>query len=195
VLNGLGHKVEGLDLCTNAFGIFGKVSGATIKNIAFENTSLSAEGNAGLFFFQSNGGVTIDNVYAEIISFSNSAWGCGGLYGFNYGGKVEINNTILIAEGKAIVPNSNGVTYCGAISGRAKTVPAINNSYVITSGVLSANGIVDPHSTAYDKINILPIQYKDEAEFTQARYAENSAIDLSGFGEFWDLSKDVPCFK
>ena len=85
--------------------------------------------------------------------------------------------------------------YSGAISGRAKSVPSFVNTYVITSGLMVANGIDDPHSIVFDKINILPILYKNTESFIQAKQADNSAINFSGFNDFWDLSKDVPCFK
>ena len=118
------------------------------------------------------------------------------MYGFNYHGKTTIKNSIIIANGAALVPNDKGVMYCGAISGRAKDIPFLENTYVISKGLLVADGITtDPHNKAYPNINVLPVIYKTEEEFVRARNENKSPIDLTSFGSFWDLSKDVPCFK
>lgn len=195
VFNGLGHTVEGLNMATNASGIFGKCGGGTFKNIAFTNAKISAS-NSGIFFFQSTSGADFDNVYVEVVEFAGDSWSSGALYGFNYHGKTTIKNSIIIANGAALVPNNKGVMYSGAISGRAKDVPFLENTYVISKGLLVADGITtDPHNQAYPNINVLPVIYKTEEEFVNARNENKSPIDLTSFGSFWDLSKDVPCFK
>ena len=116
------------------------------------------------------------------------------MFGFNYHGRVTISNTIVIANGPALRLNAIGEMYCGAITGRAKTSPFFENSYIISEGLIAANGITtDPHSQAYGKINVLPIIYADEQAFITAR--DENAINLSNYADFWDLTKDVPCFK
>lgn len=195
VFNGLGHTIEGLNIVTQSFGgLFGYANdGAVFKNVSFVNARVG-QGNSGIFFFQSGGKVLFDNVYVQ--AEVDTDWGSGALYGMNFGGQVTIQNSIIVAEGKGLKTNAKGLTFCGAISGRAKNVPVFTNTYIVSSGMIVANGMAsDPHSQAFGKINIIPIIYPNAQAFIDEREKTNSAIDFSTFNDFWDLTKGVPCFK
>ncbi len=190
VFNGLGHKIEGLEIANNGTGLFVTLgNGAVIKNISISKVALNGS-NTGILAYSISGVVTVDNSYFQVDSIVSSSYFSGGLYGAG-NSRASISNSILIVDGLSGGQVSVGN---GALCGRSKVLPSYENFYVISEGSLCGTAPY-ANNTLYDQINNFSIIYKTEGDFVKERYDELSAVDLSGFNGFWDLSKDVPCFK
>ena len=192
IFNGLGHKIEGLEIASNGTGLFAHLgNGATFKNVSFSKAVVNAS-NAGIFCYRTTGVVTIDNVYLQVDSILSSAWYTGVAYGFCYNGRVDISNTIIVSDG---LSGGDVRLYNGALCGRSATLPLCKNVYVISEGLLCGTG-EHVKNIVYAEINNYSIIYKTKSDFVADRYSELTSIDLSTFNaQYWDTTKDVPCFK
>ena len=111
IFDGDGHTVKGLNV-TN--GLFGVISGATVKNLTVEgNVNATVEKAGGIVGFISNSG-TVENCVnkARVITTSHQAGGIvGNVTGTKSAGVVEIIDCVNLAD-------INGVSNISGIVGR-----------------------------------------------------------------------------
>ena len=187
IFNGLGHVISEFGKPEGS-GLYKDSNGGTFKNLAVTGLKLDKYNNAALFYRNVQGNETlIDNVYVEASCAGTNMYS-GGLCAFNFKGSVKVSNTIVKVTG----------TYTqnvGAFIGRSNEMISITNSYAIGE-FLVASEVPNAYNQQFDNINKQPNVKYDSAElFVKARYKDDSKINLDGFNQYWDLSRDVPCFK
>lgn len=136
--DGNNHKIINLKIeSENQYvGMFGYISGGTIKNLALENVSITGTNSSSSTYVgglaSSNYNGTITNVYVTG-QVTGEGWNVGGLLGYNSG-------TVTNAYSTAIV---SGGTYVGGLVGQNYS-KSITNAYAIgtVTGRSNVGGLV-----------------------------------------------------
>lgn len=125
--DGNGYTIDGLKI-TATNGLFGILYNATIKNVAFTNAGLSADGYAA-FLAGITVNATIDNVYVDMLyTLQSGTWSGAIVYSMDY--KTKISNCIFNVE----VNNTGTPYYYGSVGGQSVSglIPEFENVYVIS---------------------------------------------------------------
>ena len=107
----------------NRVGLFGRTTGATLRNIGLEDVSINAEGRAGALVGHAGGG-TIANSYSTGGSVIVTGDRAGGLAG-------QVNHPGTITDSYSSV---NVTAQGGEAGGLTATLIGLNNSYASVSG-------------------------------------------------------------
>ncbi|WP_066020437.1 MULTISPECIES: fibronectin type III domain-containing protein [Clostridium] len=140
VFDGNGHSIKNLSikkLGVSGIGLFGYISGATIKNLKLENVNITSGNYTGALVGNAMGVSTIDNCYSSgiITAYGNSGGLVGGTSGD--GSKININNSG--SSVKMTIVNGDGINgdNVGGIAGGI--TGDITNSYA-TGDITSKTG-------------------------------------------------------
>ena len=138
IFDGLGHTIDGLYVnrsVTDNVGLFGYISGATIRNVGLTGVKITGQNYVGSLVGYNNGG-TISNSYATI---SGSVYGygnrVGGLVGANYG---TIDNSYAIINSGGSV-SGTGDNVGGLVGYNDSNGTIQNGSYASISGSVYGN--------------------------------------------------------
>lgn len=192
--NGLGHTLSGMVIKSANCGLFVRLGTCTIKNVAVTNFTIESGSGSAAFAFRCEGMVRVDNVLVECTYGSSyaSAWS-GGAFAFIYSGSIQASNSLFITTGlqsTESVRTRNG-GFVGRIDARGSL--ELTNAYVVTDGDICATG-THASNVNYAVANA-KTSYATTEAFVKTRKENAERIDLSGFNlQYWDLSKDVPCF-
>ncbi|MEI8377394.1 MAG: GLUG motif-containing protein, partial [bacterium] len=134
-LDGNGYKIKNLTINSTATnsGLFGQTTGATIKNVILENTSVSSTAdNVGTLIGESNASSVTNtaSTNANVTTVGGGTVGTGGLIGYLNGGNV----TSSYSSG-----NVSGVFYTGGLIGLVSGTGNVSYSYS-SANVFSALG-------------------------------------------------------
>lgn len=195
--NGMGYTITGLkvkayrnaanEVCNGA--LFTYINNFTIKNLALKSAKIVGGDGIGALVYRSEGANVIDNVYIECDMSGAGQW-CGGAVAFAFRGSLKISNSVIKSDTSSVSnPDKNG-----AVLGRLSASFEMADSYVISGGTICSIG-AHANNGNNAQANNLSVLYVSAAEFKSIKDKEDSVIDLSGFNDYWDLSKDVPCFK
>lgn len=125
--DGNGYTIDGLKI-TATNGLFGILYNATVKNVAFTNAELSADGYAA-FLAEGTVSTTIDNVYVDMLyTLKSGTWSGAIVYSMDY--DTKISNCIFNVEVNKIgTPH-----YYGSVGGQSVSglIPVFENVYVIS---------------------------------------------------------------
>ena len=170
--DGQNHVISGVymnglstDIDMDGIGLFGFVSGATIKNFVLKNSYIKAQDWAGCIVGEAwvqsgDSDTTIENVYVDkdVTMFSTQktkdAGACvGGFVGGIYGGNVTVNISNCVFAGKVVATNSSVGGFVG--NGYYKTV-VLDNCLMLGSvvGGENSSGFVGYNTQAEDKSKI-----------------------------------------
>lgn len=142
--DGQGHTLKGMTVYMDGVsqasaGLFGSVSGATIKNVGLINSSVTMTNTNGSSYNQAGGIVgyaseaAVINCYnagSVAISGSGSYGRAGGIAGYANGGAI----TNCYSTASAAVSSSNPTNiYAGGVLGYASDSPSVTNCYFLAS--------------------------------------------------------------
>ncbi len=198
--NGLGHTISNFGTIkrikngkyelTGGTGLFCHAGNATFKNVAVTDFVISYEYNNAVFFNSgmTNGEIVIDNVYVEVYNDSAKNQFSAGLFALIYRGTIKVNNSIVVMDG---APSTN----VGSVVARANSKVLLESFYSI-GDFLVASTVANGNNNQYETINNQPnIKFDSKELFIAERNKETTKVDLSGFNDYWDFSKDIPQFK
>lgn len=183
--NGLGHTVSNLTLKTASCGLVCASTGATWKNVRFEDV-VFGNWTQGLFGYKSNGANVIDNVYISLKEFNG--FSCGALFALIESGSVNVSNSVIDVMVEA------RVGYNGLLFGRSDFMTLeMKNVIVFGKGTLCST--MDHSLNRY----FSAINSKSDVLFSDANAVatavKNGTLSFSGFNKYWDVSGNVPKFN
>lgn len=135
-LDGMGYSITNATIGTQG-GLFGRLTGATIKNIGIEDV-VYTDGNQSVFAYVTNNATVFENVYVRVKSFATYGGYVGNrqsVFACNSTSNVagwQINNVLVEAPEIATVNNYGG----GIISFLAHStngMPVANNLVVVSA--------------------------------------------------------------
>ena len=142
--DGDGHKITGLTINSGDYrGLFGNISGGTVKNLTIENANVAGGRYLGILAGNCSYG-TIENIQIKEGSVTGSSYQVGGMIGYS---GATINN-VSVSDVNVVSINSDSagglIGYnSGSISNANATGGAVNGRYSIGGLVGQNYGIID----------------------------------------------------
>ena len=180
--DGRGFTVDGLTV-KGQNGIFGVISGGTLKNVAFTNLKIQNTQNKDTFVLMTYGWeITIDNVFIGITQYGSN-WNA--LYGYSTDTE-KTTRTNSITNMMVVSPTWANTRVLDLVwnnqASNRISPDAYSNVYVISANDLSYG--------REDGVFAGVTKYADVATFKQ----KVNTATLTGFNEYWDLSGEYPVF-
>ena len=199
IFDGNGYTIRGLEI--NRHGLFGIINGGTVKNVAFENVSLSGSNCATLCWFALN--ATIENIYIHIGTLPN-IWARTAVAASFV--QSRINNMIVKVD-NVLGDISSGAygSFTGMNSNQEFENTAANvftNVYIIsaTAATITSSTTVDGENRDCANKYVGIKRYDSVSDMTENKNYLGSeslpANDYSSFGDsgFWNTSSGIPVF-
>ena len=194
IFDGLGHYVT-MSLKHNSpndeWGLFGNELGGTVRNVAFNNCTLSV-GSTGIIAHHSNGNAALSNVFNKTRMIKGGAYQFETFYS-TYG-SCKFNN-VVIDSTDVHDPNASQK---GCIGLHKHSVGSSDN-YVITTNEAGKRSDIGTYFTqaeynAGTETNKYLIS--DFKRYSTVQDMINAHNDLSSFSDdYWDVSSGYPVFK
>ena len=150
IFDGNGYTISNLNI-TCKHGLFGRVYGGTIKNVAFKNATLYAGRLTGFFAARIFGEAVIDNLYLDLEYTGSQYW--TGALASDIRSSVSIKNSIIEVDYKG-----GSQKYYGSIGGYTASdnsayKPVFNNVYVVSTTPLFVNSVDNYATDASNRTN------------------------------------------
>ncbi|MDR2580710.1 MAG: hypothetical protein LBC85_06930, partial [Fibromonadaceae bacterium] len=130
VFDGAGHKIENLLISEGSNrGLFGYISGGTVKNLGLENVNVSGANYVGSIAGTISSGSLIEHSY--VMGTVVGAADVGGIVGLNDGSTIKSSWSSV---------SVTGTDYFGGIVGNMSTASAVENCAALGPEILQANG-------------------------------------------------------
>ena len=183
VFDGQGHSIKNM---AASYGLFKALDGATIKNVAIVNASITNKDNtaSGTIAAQANGSNVLDNIFIEV-NLGSAAWKGGVVDRVGYvngvSGAIKMTNAVVAVTSTA----SEWLTRQGLFAGNQSRNATLENCYFVSnelSDYVSSKAATNQSWSAKDcAIYNADGDTTAEAAFLAAVNASASTVRLTDF--------------